>query len=354
MNKIIFRCNVGTITGTGHLMEILTIHKVLKKKYDFISILVINYHNEYLNILNEAGFNHIEYLEENEFNDIGKEILLLADIKRRYDTESIIIDLFDRNQDYYANVDKIFPKNIIILDSQKIDIINANIVINFSVFQKKEFYENLNTKTQYYIGPEFFILSPVIENYKKIKNIDSVKKIFINQGGSDPYALTEKIIRFLTQIDLARDYQYEIVVGGAIQSAHLKTLEILKSNLNENFKFYFNIPIEKMFEIISSCDAAITAAGNALYELSYFGIPSIIIGHHERHQAVAEIFNNNYCALNLGIGSFMDLKIFEIGLKKILNDKNFRKTLSDNSKKFIDGKGLKRIEKIIIDEFDLK
>ena len=355
MKTIIFRANVGNVVGTGHLIEIVTIHKYLKKKYNFLSVLVVNNHHGYLRLITEASFDRIEYLESDEFNNIENEFTLLKKIKNKYDTDNIILNLFDRAYDYYSKINKLFSKNIVILDTQKIDKYDVDNVINFSIFQNKTDYIENPYRTKYYTGPNYFILSEKIKDFSKCTAKKEVGNIFINQGGSDPFGITCKILEFLLSAkDKFHRFNFHIIIGGALKKRNMNQLKKVRKKLSDNFIFYNNIPIEKMFEIMSICDLAITAAGNTLYELAYLGIPVIIIGHHKRHDAVANIFQQKKCALNLGIGTFLEKEDFLNSFQILVGDYSLRKNYSENSKKLIDGKGLERVTRIIKREFDLK
>jgi len=103
-----------------------------------------------------------------------------------------------------------------------------------------------------------------------------------------------------------------------------------------------------MHQIMKESDLAITAAGNTLYELALFGVPSIVICHHEKHNKVAKEFAKRNSAINLGIGTKLDLRIIANTVDELLSSREKRLKLSINAKKIVDGLGSKRIaEKVL-------
>ena len=103
-----------------------------------------------------------------------------------------------------------------------------------------------------------------------------------------------------------------------------------------------------MHQLMAESDIAITAAGNTLYELAVFGVPSIVICHHEKHNVVAEKFAEKNAGINLGVGTDLDIHLIAEAINKLLRSKEKRSELSANIKKVVDGLGSKRVaEKVL-------
>ena len=94
-------------------------------------------------------------------------------------------------------------------------------------------------------------------------------------------------------------------------------------------------------------DVAITAAGNTMLELMLIGIPSLIICGEKHELEIAKLVNRKKMALNIGYGKDITKKLIEKKFTELLDNYGLRKRLHRNSKTIIDGKGAKKISKII-------
>jgi len=346
MTKICFRVDAGHKVGMGHLMESLPLAESLKKKADVhISFLTKDF-TLAVDLIKREGY-RVETMRE-ELTE-GEELDLTLQTIRELGADVLICDLLNRSNEYFQELKTSVKCLVVVLDDEAHREVPGDIVVNFNITQDEAFYKNLpDTRTVYCIGPRYMLLPEALhQEWKKEKRVpDTCKTIFVNQGGSDPFGLTAKIIRALKPLDLKQ--RVIVVVGPAISSDHKKELESLEPELKNNYQFECGVTQKRMHKIMSESDLAITAAGNALYELAIFGVPSIVICHHERHNAVAQKFAEKGAVINLGVGTGLDPYVISEAVNKLLQSKEKRLELSANMKKIVDGLGSKRVaEKVL-------
>ncbi len=345
--KIAFRVDAGNITGTGHLMEVVSLIKSLGRRIEFEAIAIVNNYPLCMEKLKPL-VEHIEVLPDEI--PVNNEPAILLDFLKKNDISVIVMDLLDKPVDYYRALSHGIERTYVVLDNFVHKEIPAAIVVNFNIAQSQDYYKKaVLYDTEYLIGPKYAILDEDLYDIwsEKAGCRDEVKTIFVNQGGSDPYGLTVKSLEALESLNL----QQEIIVvsGGAVTHHHKRELERLKPLLKGNYKFYENISQQKFFELLAISDIALTAAGNTLYEIAFFGIPSIVICHHENHNRVASEFEKQGAAINLGIGSTIDRKKILDKIQLLLMNREKRKQLSDHARSLVDGYGTTRFTERIIE-----
>jgi len=341
--KLGFRVDVSNIVGTGHLMEVIVIIESLRKRVDLEPIVITNKDSFNLKKLKALGVNNIVYLTEriSEKEEAEKVVYIL----KKAGCENLVIDLLGRSNEFYAYLKEHLESTFVILDNHEHKIISATVIVNFSLAQNKKFYENAQGK--YFVGPNYALLNESINSRSPIIIKEEVARILISQGGVDPFELTAKIIKSLAEVELKQ--RVNIIVGGAMTPRRLKELDKMSTDLNGYYKIYSDITQEQIFSIMEKTDLAITAPGNTLYELAYFGIPCLVISHHERHEQVAEAFARQGAVINLGIGDKINEQYISAWTNKIIADKKKRLSLSENITKIVDGKGITRVVNILID-----
>ncbi|MFH0861120.1 MAG: glycosyltransferase [Candidatus Altiarchaeota archaeon] len=345
MVNICFRVDAGKKIGMGHLMESIVLADSLKKRKDCNILFLTKNFSPAVNILKEKNY-HVKKLDKDISEE--KEIDIILKFIKKSNIEILICDLLNKNTDYFQTLKDSSQLLVVILDDDKHGAIPGDIVVNFSIAQNKKFYKKFSkSKALYCIDPEYMLLPEILhKEWKKKKRISEISKtIFINQGGEDPHGLTSKIIKSLELLDLKQ--KIIVVVGHAVSSKHRKELRSLESQLKNVYQFEWDVTQGQMYKFMAESDIAITAAGNTLYELAIFGVPSIVIGHHKLHDTVAQIFARKNAVINLGIGTDIPKELIADSLKDLLGNKKKRVSLSKNAKRITDGLGSERLSKII-------
>lgn len=346
--KIGFRVDAGNVVGTGHLTEVISLIKSIRKRIPFTPVVITKYNPFTLERLKQINVNVIKYIPD-DISEKGEADEIITILKKE-NCRHLVIDLLNRSNEFYDFLNDNFKSTCVILDNSEHKEIPASIVVNFSITQDPEFYKKASKyNTKYLIGPEYFPLDESITKIILRERKDKVERIFVNQGGGDPYGLTIKIINALEMVN--SEQIIDVVIGGAWIPEHIKELEKVKVNLIGRYNFYCDILHEEVFNIMAKADIALTAPGNTLYELAYLGIPSIVISHHKRHYEVARAFEREQAIINLGIGSDILKEDIYKGVKKIIRDEGLRGLLSQNIRKLIDGDGLNRLIDHLIKAF---
>ena len=90
-------------------------------------------------------------------------------------------------------------------------------------------------------------------------------------------------------------------------------------------------------------DLAVTADGLTKYETAVTGTPSIIIAQAEQKSKVASEFEKRGSAWHLGHGSRVSERDIARAVAMALQDDSFRREMSKNGRKLVDGRGIERI-----------
>jgi spore coat polysaccharide biosynthesis predicted glycosyltransferase SpsG len=341
---VCFHVDASNIIGLGHLMESVILARILERNGCRVSF-IMRAHPEATGPLKEKGY---------EVRAIGKdasdeeEIKAVQGFVRDAGIDVLVCNLRDRYADFFRKL-RVDAALVAVQDNDRMEGINADVVVNFSIMQDGEFYRSLPDSGKYAIGPMYAVLPE--EMHSRWKEARDAKKacstIFVNQGGSDPFGLTAKTIRALELLELKE--RVIVVVGPAISEKHRKELEaMIEGGLKNDYHFEWGVPQRRLHDIMRESDIALTAAGDTLYELSVFGVPSIIICHHETHNRIANRFSEVGAAINLGVGSDVSEQVIADTLKGLLGDRERRALLSRNARSILDGRGSERVSDIIM------
>lgn len=336
-----FRVDAGNKIGMGHLTESICLADSLRSRTNGEIVFLVNRFAPALDTIKRSGY---EYHIVREGLDAQENAEIVLDWIRKNDVQVVIVDLLNVENTYLQKLKNSAAKLVVILDDAEHRQVVGDLVINFNITQDEKFYLVLPPSgTNYLIGPKYMLLPEELhEIWKKEKTLpETCGTIFVNQGGGDPYGLTMKIIKELERLNLKQ--KVIVVVGDAVSNKHKTELKSIMPKLKNNYQFEWGIKPERMYQLMSQSDIALTAAGNTLYELAIFGVPPITICHHQKHNQVAKEFEKRGACINLGIGKYLSTKEIIEAVKLLINSKEKRYHLSQNIKRIVDGLGCKRV-----------
>ncbi len=319
MSAIIFRVDAGLATGTGHLMEVVALNRAVKaRRPETVTVLAAAELS--------SGLAADEPFDERIMLEPGDELPQLARLKEKCAARVTVCDLLRRPAAYYRGLRAACGRTLVILDDDGTDHPAGDVVVNFSVLQA-EHGERQAGETQLLLGPRYFIAHPDLPAGGMVAN-GAVTDVFVNSGGSDPFGLTARIIAALAHD--AAGPRVHCVVGGAVAEAEQRRLRAQAATTPARIAWHHYLPPREMFAVMARCQAAVTAAGNTLYELCRLGIPSLIISHHARHAQVAAAFAARGYARDLGIGPALSDRQLRDGMRAFLADATGRAALARN------------------------
>lgn len=333
--RIGFRVDAGDTIGTGHVMEVISLITQLREDINFEPVVLTSNNDFAVSKFREAEINTIHNIssgvpEETELEEI---ITILS----QYSVSHLVIDLINRSEAYYGYLYKKLTSTCIILDNNEYKELPASVVVNFSVTQDPTWYKTATTYgTRYLIGPQYFFWDKAIRGTQKRNLHPEVEAVLVNQGGSDPFGLTVKILRAVEQENLPQKFLF--VLGGHVQKGHRIELEKTSRHLKSNSVFFDNLPRETLYSLMEAADMAISAAGNTLYELLYIGVPTLVISHHQAHDEVAKAFERRGAVMNLGVGHELGEREIAAAIQKLATNYPLRQRLQHNGQKLFDNR----------------
>lgn len=331
MNKTLrigFRLDASDTIGTGHVMEITSLINQLRRHIAFEPVVLTSNNSFAMSKFREVEINNINLISAgaSEETEIEETLAILS----QHSVSHLVIDLLNRSDAFYGHLHQRLTSTCVILDNNEHKELAATIVVNFSVTQDPAWYPKAASyKTRYLIGPRYFFWDEAIQGIQKPNIGPKVDTVLVNQGGSDPYGLTVKILRAVEKENLPQKFLF--VLGGHVQERHRAELEKMRSCLNSNSLFFENLHRNTLYSLMQASDMAISAAGNTLYELLYIGVPTIVISHDWLHDEVAKAFERQGAVLNLGIGDELAEGDMVAALRELATKYQLRQRLQRNA-----------------------
>lgn len=213
---------------------------------------------EFLVTTNIELFNKNENYFYKQINWIKNPHLLKQSLT---DSSFVFADSYHITNEIYSIIYK-YSKTPAFLDDENKESYSRGFVINGNLIAKSLNYKD-KEDVFYLLGQNFQPLRKEFWDVEKRITRDEIKDILITMGGTDTHTFITLLVK-------------EINKNFPKCQLHILSKNLLQSSL-EYCKFYSNLTVEEMIELIKSCDIAISAAGQTTYELAATQTPGVLV-----------------------------------------------------------------------------
>jgi len=281
--NVLIRCDSSNIIGTGHVMRMLNLCEYYSD-YKF-TFLCRNFKMNISDKILEKNYNLIllDYTIEPVLDDyktwVGKDYIneindfKLVIEKNKFDI--ILIDHYGIDYKVEKEISKYTDKLFVITDIFDFNHYCDKFINYSSDDLEKNKQINLNPNTIYKIGYHSIILNKkfIISDKKTIFN-NTLKKIVINMGGSDPPNFSLKIIKIIYDYVQKNDINIYIIIGKSnIHGDSIKDF----LNLSKNFTLLYDLNYDELIKLYIECDLTIGTLSVTAFERLVLKIPQICL-----------------------------------------------------------------------------
>jgi len=299
----------GGKIGFGHITRCIALCEAFEEK-DINPELLVNGDSSILDLLRLKNFQRFDWVKNEE-----------RLFKILTNSDFIIIDSYLAEKSLYNKISEMTDGRILVIDDYNRIDYPKGIVVNPSIYGDKLNYSR-KSDTIYLLGKDYIILRKEFWNVPEKKINKKVKNVLITFGGNNNYDLANKIVNFLEK---KFDFRFYLV----------------NAKNNKTAKEMLNLMLES--------DVCISGGGQTTYELARVGVPTIGVCFAENQ--LGNLKSWGKVGLLKNAGWFNDKKLFQ-KVEEIFNELDYESRLKmyEIGKKYIDGQGVKRILKKILEK----
>lgn len=268
---IIFRLNVSSSVGFGHLNRCRALAHALKSKGQ--SCIMVGPQKKYK--IDSDKYIFKDWIPVEYWNSTEQDSEMLIKIAKKNHQCFLILDDYRINESYQLNLRKEGLRWLQFDHKENSRPIWADIILNPIPRIHENELKNIvqNKKAELLLGPEYAILRPEFAKVKKNNNINPNKRILVTFGGGNDYGGIIFVLSTLLP-HLPNNFKF-VVVSGQNNPNNKIINEWIENNGSNKVDMY--IDPKDLVSIFLSCDIAVTAGGTTTYELDSCGLHFIII-----------------------------------------------------------------------------
>lgn len=311
----------GSAIGLGHVVRCLSIAEAFENM-KIIPIFMLKGEKDVVDDVHKVNLREIDWVNN------GKNIL-----EELAGADIVLIDSYCAEKDFYKEVSSLVKFPVYIDDHSRIEY-PRGLVINGAVGVERNMYPK-NPETGYLLGAEY---APLRSCFKKVEGKDTRKnivEIMVTFGGGDNRGMTSKVT------ELLREYFPEVYKKAVIGTVFSETA--INDKLDNKEEAVFRPSSHHMKQLMISCDIAVSAGGQTLYELARVGVPTIVICTADNQKTNISGFKESGFIEYAGCWDdpYLSWNIVR-AVQKLLPEEERRKR-SEIGRKLVDGRGAIRI-----------
>lgn len=339
---IAIRVDANKTIAMGHVMRCITIARQLLKRG--CRVLFLTADEWARDTISEAGMDQLclhtrwDWMEE-ELPRL-REILSMAGIK------TLLVDSYQVTTAYFEGLKDLV--RIVRIDDCFEPVAPADLLINYNAFHVRFPYQETYTGgTRLLLGTDYVPLREEFARRGMMETADGNTRkglsVLLASGSGDVQDALMGLLQKIVEEEAFQEVTFYVIVGGL----HPRGDEIeLFSMEDEQPRIKVYRPCRDVAALMEKCDAAVSAAGTMLFELSAMGVPTVFFETADNQRYDREYFGEGERMLYAG-----DIRQDREGcltavcenLKQLLADAALRQRMRAALFQVTDGRGAARI-----------
>lgn len=334
---VAIRADANKTAAIGHIMRCITIAGELKKRG--MRVVFFTADEWPKEALTAAGMEQI--CLHTRWDWMEEELPRLEELLARWGVKILLVDSYQVSPAYFEALrDQV---KLVYLDDCFEAVYPVDLLINYNAFHTRFPYrERYGEKTKLLLGTSYV---PLREEFsqaaEEIRQEESARSVFLSSGGGDSENAMLGILTKLAEREAFADVTIHVVIG-----AYYPKGDEMKAfaDAHANVRVYH--PCRNVAALMQACDAAASAAGTMLFELSAMKVPTVFFQTADNQRYDSEFFARDERMLDAGdIRKDREACLTAVceGLERILADGDLRMRMREKLSLVTDGKGAERI-----------
>lgn len=340
--QLVIRADATASMGTGHFMRCLALSQGWRDRGWPVTFISCCESDSLRKRLSDEGIPFVA-LENHHPNHLDWEIT--SKVIGNYQNAWVVLDGYHFDYNYHNQVKESGRNLLVIDDTAHLDRYYADMVLNPNIYAEKLKYAYAK-KTRKLFGIRYVLLRSEFKPWRGWKRITSeiAHKILITMGGSDLVNATLKTVEAIKSLNNPK-LEVKIITG-----ASYPYLEKLRNAISSSpCEMSILQSVANMAELMRWADIAVAAGGITCWEMAFMRLPFISIILAENQREISGEAENAGVAVSCGWHYDMDADSLRDRLEILIGNRQVRQKMSDIGEDLIDGFGVERTIKAIVE-----
>ena len=331
--RILVRCDGNEAIGLGHVVRSIALADELRESYGFGVTFAMVSGRVGREMVEQSGF-PVEIKPQH-----AEEAEWIQDIIARRPTDALVLDIRTELPPEALKGYRQQGALVVAIDDtserrREADLVFSPLIPQLEQMDWTGFSGKILAGSQYVLLRRNFV-GPVPDPG------NSIPKILISMGASDPAGLIFKVVDALEA--LREVFQAVLVVGRAFNQR-----QALAERMESVWRPYdIRDNVENMAALMAEADLAIASFGMTVYELAATGVPAVVICLTNDHALSARTLARAGSIVNLGVHEHLRPEEIAKAVRELLNDRSQRQEMRARAALHRLAEGRRRVAEII-------
>jgi UDP-2,4-diacetamido-2,4,6-trideoxy-beta-L-altropyranose hydrolase len=338
MKTLLIRADASSDIGSGHVMRCLALAQAWQ---DTNGRAIFVMATEDRGIQQRLAAERMEVFQVSEVAGSKQDAERTRNIALSLEAEWLVLDGYHFSPHYRSQL--LSPCRLVVVDDHaEFPPYDCDLLLNANIYAAPAMYAELPEHTRTLLGTKYallrreFLTAPL-----KHRIPDTVFKILVTFGGSDPHNVSLLVLNALAQLSI----NFDVVVVAGSSNPHLDALRTKASELRFPVRVLSNV--SNMPELMDWADLGISAGGGTCFEFAIRKVPMLLITMASNHERTVETFRESGAAVSPGWFHSLDVDHLSRCLQKVADDASLRVGMVEQAAKLVDGAGAERIVKMM-------
>lgn len=349
---IVFRVDANEQVATGHLMRCLAIAEECRKQGEDCLFLLAE--EKETNRITERGFSY--YVLHTRWDQLESEVDILLDYIEEISCKWLVVDSYQATSAYLQKLNAKCP--VLYLDDFGQDTYPVAAVLHYGLVQGIEAYilRYRSNGVAVLAGPEYIPLreefqpAHLAELWQQNGGQPDGKQtsILITTGGTDPFRVTEQVLKHCLADPQFNNCCYHVIVGS--MNDHVQELRQLAEQYTDgdSSPIILHCGVNRMADLMCQCDYAVSAGGTTLYELCACGTPTVCFSFSDNQLPAVRLLERQQIMRYAGDAREGDIAVeMSIHLAEFMSNPAETAQYRKRMKQLVDGRGVSRIAEFL-------
>lgn len=336
--KVLFRVDADSRIGLGHLQRSLSLAAALRSS-GVESIFFAQADSHSGERIKGSGFQKSTLPKVGSWTIRDEKATL--DAAQYHGCRAVVVDSHEVGADYLAHL-RSAGLYVIARDDLSSFPFPCQMVINGNADAPQLAYRSSSGDSAFLLGPEYIVLGQEFQEIPPTVVRQNVKNILVILGGTDSYGLMPKI---LGSLDMLPDkFTLTAVIGPYFQN--VASVESVAEDSERSINLVRSPGSVR--HLMLEADLAVSAAGQALYELASMGCPTVAIQIASNQAGQMSTLKQAGVIKGAGDAQTSDVMCNMIeAVRSVMADAKTRADMSAIGQRLVDGQGALRVAQTI-------
>ena len=340
LERVLVAADGGPDVGLGHVTRSLALAVALDRTGVWTAVLAPT-SGALRARAEDAGLEVVTSGEWPRWDEEG--VARLLDLADTHRAEGLIIDSYRIAPAGFERLHRALLR-VVAIDDLAAGPFPCHVVINGGAAAATMPYRSVHGDTRFLLGPEYALLRPEFWARGERKVRERPERVLLMTGGTDPGGVAGRLLAALDV--LPDDFRIEVVVGPFADAA---VIEVAARRCRRAVRLHRDPSPACLRDLLLQADAAVSAAGQTLYELAWAGCPAVAFAVADNQVANLGAMaraGTVIPATTLQDPDLSDRVAAELG--RLLADLDRRTAASQAGQALVDGRGALRVAAEIV------